>query len=44
MKTKSLDEIKKEGFPEKYKSWSWEFISADRWIETIHNSYSTPKK
>lgn len=44
MKTKSLDEIKKEGLPEKYKSWSWEFISTDRWIETIYNGYSTAKK
>ena len=35
---KSLDEIKKEGVPEKWKAWSWQFISADSWIETIHKS------
>jgi cyclase len=44
MKTKSLDEIKKEGLPEKYKSWSWDFIKTESWIETIHKSYSAAKK
>lgn len=44
MKTKSLEEIKKEGLPEKYKDWSWNFISADRWIETIYNEYSVNMK
>jgi glyoxylase-like metal-dependent hydrolase (beta-lactamase superfamily II) len=44
MKTKSLDEIKKEGLPEKYKSWSWDFIKTETWIETIHKSYSVVKK
>jgi glyoxylase-like metal-dependent hydrolase (beta-lactamase superfamily II) len=41
---KSLDEIKKAGLPEKYKSWSWEFIPADRWIETIYNEYAVKMK
>lgn len=41
---KSLDEIKKAGFPEKYKDWSWSFISADMWIETIYNEYSPNMK
>lgn len=40
MKTKSLDAIKKEGLPEKYKEWGTGFIKTDRWIETIYNSYS----
>jgi glyoxylase-like metal-dependent hydrolase (beta-lactamase superfamily II) len=44
MKTKSLDELKKEGLPEKYKEWGSGFINTDRWIETIYNSYSTAKK
>jgi len=44
MKTKSLDEIKKEGLPEQYKSWGSGFINTDRWIETIYNTYSTAKK
>lgn len=41
---KSLEEIKKAGLPEKYKDWSWSFISADRWIETIYNEYSINMK
>lgn len=44
MKTKSLEDIKKEGLPEKYKEWGSGFINTDRWIETIYNSYSTAKK
>lgn len=35
---KNLDDIKKEGVPEKWTSWSWQFISAETWIETIHKS------
>jgi len=35
---KSLDEIKKESVPEPWKSWAWQFITADNWIETIHKS------
>ena len=38
---KSLDEIKKAGLPEKYKSWGTGFIKTDAWIETIYKSYST---
>jgi cyclase len=37
---KPLDEIKKEGLPEKYKDWASSFITADRWIETIFRSAS----
>lgn len=37
---KTLDEIKKAGFPEKYKSWGEGFIKTDAWIETIYKSYS----
>ena len=37
---KSLDDIKKGGLPEKWASWSWNFVSTDRWIETIHRSLS----
>ena len=39
-KGRSLDEIKKAGLPEKYKSWGSGFIKTDFWIETIHRSYS----
>jgi glyoxylase-like metal-dependent hydrolase (beta-lactamase superfamily II) len=35
---KSLDDIKKEGLPEKWAAWSWEFIKTDFWLETLYNS------
>ena len=41
---KSLEGLKKDGFPEKYKSWGTGFIKTDRWIETIYNSYSVNMK
>ncbi len=41
---KSLDEIKKEGLPEKWKSWAWGFISEERWIEIVHRSLSGQKQ
>ena len=44
MKTKSLDAIKKEGLPEKYKEWGSGFIKTDAWIETIYKSYSVEMK
>jgi len=44
MKTKSLEDIKKEGLPEKYKEWGTGFIKTDSWIETIYKSYSPVKK
>lgn len=37
---KTLDQIKTEGLPEEWKSWSWQFVTTDRWISTIHRSYS----
>ena len=44
MKTKSLEDIKKEGLPEKYKDWGSGFIKTDAWVETIYKSYSPAKK
>jgi cyclase len=38
---KSLDEAKKAGLPEKYKSWGGGFINAGRWIEICYNSLSS---
>lgn len=35
---KSLDQAKKAGLPEKYKSWGEGFIKTDVWIETIYTS------
>src|SRR5687767_6229277 len=39
-KGKSLDEIKKAGFPEKYKEWGSGFIKTDFWIDILYRSYS----
>ncbi|MBB1439539.1 MBL fold metallo-hydrolase [Shewanella sp. SG41-4] len=35
-----LATIKKQGVPEKYANWAWEFISADKWIETLYQDLS----
>ena len=37
---KKVEQIKADGFPAEWKSWSWEFVSSDLWIETIYRSYS----
>jgi cyclase len=37
---KSLDEIKKEGMPEKFKEAGSGFINNDSWITIVHRSYS----
>lgn len=39
-KSRSLDEIKKAGLPEKYKAFGTGFIKTDQWIETVYRSYS----
>jgi len=39
-KKKTLDEIKKAGFPDKFKDFGTGFIKTDAWIETIYKSYS----
>ena len=41
---KSLEEIKAEGLPEEWASWSWRFISTEFWLETLYNSLSREKK
>jgi cyclase len=40
---KTLEGLKKDGLPEKYKSWGTGFIKTDVWIETIHKSLTTKK-
>ena len=40
---KSLEELKQQGFAEEWKSWGSGFISAERWIETIHQNFSAKK-
>jgi glyoxylase-like metal-dependent hydrolase (beta-lactamase superfamily II) len=37
---KTLDQLKSEGLPAEWKEWGSGFISSERWIETIHRSYS----
>ena len=37
---KTVDEIKKTGFPEKYKEWGTGFMKTDQWIDLIYQSYS----
>jgi hypothetical protein len=37
---KSADEIKKAGFPEKYKDWGTGFIKTDMWIDIVFRSYA----
>ena len=37
---KTLDELKKAGFPEKYKEAGSGFIKTEQWIETVFKSYS----
>ena len=37
---KSLADIQKVGLGDEWKSWSWSFISTERWIELIHRSLS----
>jgi glyoxylase-like metal-dependent hydrolase (beta-lactamase superfamily II) len=36
----SLDDIKKAGMPEKWASWPSDFITTERWINIIYESYS----
>jgi len=43
-KKKTLDEIKKAGFPDKFKEFGGGFIKTDAWIETIYKSYTVNKK
>ncbi len=40
---KTLEGLKKDGLPAKYKSWGEGFIKTDFWIETIYKSLSAKK-
>lgn len=40
---KTLEGLKKDGLPEKYKAWANGFIKTDTWIETIYKSLTTKK-
>ncbi len=32
---KTLEEVQQMGLPQKWDSWNWRFISAERWIQTL---------
>jgi glyoxylase-like metal-dependent hydrolase (beta-lactamase superfamily II) len=34
----TLEDAKKAGLPEEWKSWSWGFVSTERWVETLYTS------
>lgn len=37
---KNFDQIKAAGIPEKFKSFDWDFVPADKWLETLYAAYS----
>ena len=37
---KTLEQIKAEGLPEEWKSWSTGYIKTDVWLQLIYNSLS----
>jgi cyclase len=37
---KTLDQIKAEGLPDEWKTWGAGFVNTDRWIATIHRSFT----
>ena len=37
---KTLEQIRTEGFPDEWKSWGAGFVNTDRWISTIHRSFT----
>jgi hypothetical protein len=40
---KTLDQIKADGLPPEWKSWDGGFINANRWLETLYNSFTKTK-
>jgi glyoxylase-like metal-dependent hydrolase (beta-lactamase superfamily II) len=36
----SLEEAKKAGLPPEYGSYSWNFVTTERWIETVYKGLS----
>jgi len=42
---KTLEQLKADGLPEKFKSWGSGFINPHRWIETVYNqAHKAPKQ
>lgn len=40
---KTLDEIKKEGLPDEWKSWGGGFIKTEMWLEIVYRSLAKPQ-
>ena len=40
---KTLDEVKKEGLPDEWKSWGQGFIKTDMWLELVYRSLADKK-
>lgn len=40
---KTLQQVKADGLPEKWKEWGTGFINTDRWLEITYNSLSQKK-
>ena len=36
---KSVEDLIEKGLPFKYKKWDWNFITEERWIRTVYESY-----
>ena len=36
---RTLEQVKAEGLPEKWKTWGTGFINTERWLETLYNAY-----
>lgn len=37
---KTIEQVKADGLPEKWQSWSWQFITTDRWLELLYRGLS----
>lgn len=37
---KTLDQIKAAGIPAEFKSFDWQFVTGDKWLETLYAAYS----
>lgn len=40
---KTLDEVKKEGLPDEWKSWGQQFIKTEMWLELVYRSLTVKK-
>ena len=40
---KTLEQVKAEGMPEKYKDWGSAFVKQEQWLTTVYQSLSGKK-